>query len=77
MLRNVLKCRFSQLWHMGKARMFNMPYFPGGPVASNDACPLCGQLDSGSHMLGGCSHPEIKKITIRIMRHNNNNNQTR
>ena len=40
MLRNVLKCRFSQLWHMGKAHMFRMPYFPGGPVATNDACPL-------------------------------------
>ena len=39
MLRNVLKCRFSQLWHMVKAHMFKMPYFPGGPVAT-DACPL-------------------------------------
>ena len=64
MLRNVLKCRFSQLWHMGKAHMFRMPYFPGGPVATNDACPLCGQPDSGSHMLGGCSHPKMKKLTI-------------
>ena len=65
MLKNVLKCRFSQLWHMGKAHMFKIP---GGPITTNDACPLCGQPDSGSHMLGGCSHPEIKKMTI--FRHN-------
>ena len=63
-LRNVLKCRFSQVWHMGKAHMFKMPYFAGGPVATSNACPLCGQPDSGSHMLGGCSHREMKKLTI-------------
>ena len=27
-------------------------------------CPLCGQPDSGSHMLGGCTHPEVKKMVI-------------
>ena len=57
MLRNILKSRYSQLWHMGKAHMFRVPYFPGGPIATSNACPLCGQPDSGSHMLGGCLHP--------------------
>lgn len=64
MLRNVLKSRFSQLWHMDKAHTFRVPYFCGGPIATNDACRLCGQPDSGSHMLRGCSHPEMKKQTV-------------
>ena len=61
MLINVLKSRFSQLWHI---HMFRVPYFRGSPIATNDACPLCGQPDSRSHMLGGCLHPEMKKMTI-------------
>ena len=38
-------------------------HFHGGPVATNDACPLSNQADSGSHILGGCLHPEMKKMT--------------
>ena len=64
MLRNILKSRYSQLWHMGKAHMFKMPYFPGGAIATSNACPLCGPPDSGSHILGGCLHPEMKKMMI-------------
>ena len=30
--KSKVKCRFSQLWHIGKAYMFRMiPYFSGGP----------------------------------------------
>lgn len=28
------------------------------------ACPLCGQPDSQSHLLGGCSHAEMKSLYI-------------
>ena len=38
----------------------------GGPVATDNLCPLCSQPDSASHILGGCAHvhPEMKKMVI-------------
>ena len=36
----------------------------GGPVATDNLCSLCSQPDSGSHILGGCAHPEMKKMVI-------------
>jgi len=36
----------------------------GGPVAIDNLCPLCGQPDSRSHILGGCAHPEMRKMVI-------------
>ena len=61
MLRNTLKARYGQLWNKHMAFIRNMPYRNGLGVARNDSCPLCGQPDSGSHILGGCGHPEMKK----------------
>ena len=68
MLRNTLKARYGQLWNKHMAFIRNMPYRNGLGVARNDSCPLCGQPDSGSHILGGCGHPEMKKAYIS--RHN-------
>ena len=57
----------------GQSRHAQGAYFRGGPIAINDACPLCGPLcgqpDLGSHTLarlpiGGCSHLEMNKMTI-------------
>ena len=64
MLRNTNKAKTQQLWHKGKAYLWKMPYMRGGPVATDNLCPLCNQPDSGSHILGGCAHPEMKKMVI-------------
>ena len=64
MLRNTNKAKTGQLWHKGKAYLWKMPYMRGGPVATDNLCPLCNQPDSGSHILGGCAHPEMKKMVI-------------
>jgi len=40
----------------------------GGPVATDNLCPLCSQSDSGSHISGGCAHLEMRKMVI--YRHN-------
>ncbi|KAA6427574.1 MAG: hypothetical protein FRX49_02237 [Trebouxia sp. A1-2] len=39
-------------------------YMRGGPVATDNLCPLWSQPDSGSHVLGGCAHPEMQKVMI-------------
>jgi ribonuclease HI len=36
--------------------------------APSPTCPHCGAPDSGSHLLGGCTHPHI--AGLRILRHN-------
>ena len=36
--------------------------------SANDRCPMCRAPDSGTHMLGACTHPHITKL--RIQRHN-------
>jgi ribonuclease HI len=36
--------------------------------APNDLCPMCKSPDSGTHLLGACTHPAITKH--RIQRHN-------
>ncbi len=64
MLRNTNKAKTGQLWHKGKAYLWKMPYMRGGPVAIDNLCPLCGQPDSGSHVLGGCAHLEMRKMVI-------------
>ena len=64
MLRNVNKSKTGQIWHKGKAFLWKMPYMPGWPIATDSMCPLCGEPDSQSHILGGCAHPEMKKMVI-------------
>ena len=45
-----------------------MPYMRGLRTATSNACPLCSQEDSGSHLLGGCRHKDMVKSYIA--RHN-------
>ena len=68
MLRNTNKAKTGQLWHKGKSYLWKMPYMRDGPVATDNLRPLCGQPDSGSHILGGYAHPEMRKMVI--YRHN-------
>ena len=53
-----------QLWHMGRAWLYKAPYMKGQDVATNCNCPLCGLQDAGGHILGGCTHPEMRKLII-------------
>jgi hypothetical protein len=64
MLRNTNKAKTGQLWHKGKAYLWKMPYMRGDPVTTDNLCPMCSQPDSGSHILGGFAHPEMKKMVI-------------
>ena len=45
-----------------------MSYMPGQARATDAACPLCGEHDGITHMLGNCSHPLMKAMYIE--RHN-------
>ena len=49
---------------MGKAWMWQVPYFQEGDIPSNSNCPLCGEHDSARHILGRCSYPEMKIMHI-------------
>ena len=64
MLRNTNKYKWGQIWNMGKAWLWQVPYsyFQGGAIPRNSNCPLCGEHDSGGHILGSCSHPKHKKM---------------
>ena len=64
MLRNVNESKTGQIWHKGKASTWKMPYMPGWPIATDNLCPFCGKPDSQSHILGGCAHPDMKKMVI-------------
>ena len=64
MLRNTNKYKWGQIWNMGKAWMWQVPYFQGGAIPRKSNCPLCGEHDSGGHILESCSHPEMKKMHI-------------
>lgn len=66
--KQVLRARYGIMHHMGQAFKMRRPYLPGLPVARNKKCPLCGGEDSTSHILNGCTHPDMKAFYIE--RHN-------
>ena len=65
---NVVKSRTGQLWNKNMAYRQKMPYLSGQARATNADCPLCGDHDGISHMLGSCAHPMMKAMYIE--RHN-------
>ena len=67
-VKHTLKVRSGQIWTMRRARIVRMPYFRGCSVPNHISCPLCGQADSTSHMLGECGDRDMKSIYIE--RHN-------
>ena len=56
--------KWGQIWNMVKAWLWQIPYFQGGDTPRNSNCPLCGEHDCGGHILGKCSHPEMKRMHI-------------
>ena len=67
-VRNALKLRHGTFWNAKLARRFQKPYLG---KASDGRCPLCKNPDSGTHVLGACTHRLIKGLYIEsIERHN-------
>ena len=65
---NLLKARWGQLWNNNIALRQKVSYMPGQARATDAACPLCGDHDGITHMLGSCGHPMMKSMYIE--RHN-------
>ena len=65
---NMLKAQWGQLWNKSIACNRRMAYMSGQARATNPSCPLCGEKDGISHMLGGCTHPLM--TALQIERHN-------
>ena len=59
---DLLKARFGRLWNKKLAFMFKMPYLAGESTARDMKCP--GDPDSAGHMIGNCSHKEMKALYI-------------
>ena len=64
-VRNALKPRHGTFWNAKLARHFQKPYLG---KASDGKCLLCRNLDSGTHVLGACTHRLVKDLYIE--RHN-------
>ena len=64
-LRNALKLRHGTFWNAKLARHFQKPYFG---KTSDGKCPFCKNPDSGTHVLGACTHRLVKGLYIE--RHN-------
>ena len=65
--RTLLKHRTGQFWTKKEAFLWGAPYSPGKhgqPIATNSRCPLCGEPDSGGHVLLRCTHPQMKAMHI-------------
>ena len=51
--RNAFKLRHGNFWNAKLARRFQKPYLG---KTSDGKCPLCENPDSGTHVLGACTH---------------------
>ena len=64
-IREVWKARSGQTWNVDKAFLFGMLY--NGMQVLHNACPLCGEEDSITHILSACKHPLM--VALYILRH--------
>ena len=68
-IRTVLNVRYGSLWTAHRARTMGRPYVTDLGTINNGSCPLClAPLDSAGHLLGECSHRDIK--SMHIVRYN-------
>jgi hypothetical protein len=63
--RSIHKARYGQLWNRRIAWMRGKKCYSTQQTIHSDACPLCGQSDSITHILGACSHRNMKAIYIK------------
>jgi len=62
-LRTWLRAKYGVLYNARIAARMNLPYLPC-PSTPRGMCPLCGELDSTGHWLGGCKHPDMRALYI-------------
>ena len=68
-VRNTIKLRHGAFWNAKLAKRVCKPYM--GASISDGMCPLCGAPDSGTHVLGACTHKLLKGLyRERLERHN-------
>ena len=65
-VRNTLKLRHGTFCNAKLAQRFRRPYI--GDNVSDGTCPLCDAPDSGTYVLGACTHKHVKGLYIE--RHN-------
>ena len=61
-VRNALKLRHGTFRNAKLARRFQKPYLG---KASDGKCPLCRNPNSGTHVLGACTHRLVKGYMLR------------
>jgi len=67
--RNILKSRTNTIWTSSLAKSMKRPYKTRAGTITTGHCPLCScPSDTPGHILGGCSHPQLK--SYYIARHN-------
>ncbi len=59
--RNTFKYRTGQLHNSRIAFLRKQRYTSEKTVAKDVRCPLCTEDESGSYILGGCLHRDMKK----------------
>jgi hypothetical protein len=65
LLQNLLRARYGVLWNARLAARMGRPYCD---KPADGLCPLCGGEDGNTHILAGCTHPDMKALYIH--RHN-------
>ena len=60
-MRNAIKLNYGTFWNAKLAKRYNKAYL--GRI-SDGTCPLCNNPDSGTHVLGACSHRYLKGLYI-------------
>ena len=60
-----MKTRTNTLWTASMAKVINKPYKTKAGTITTGHCPICSfPNDSPGHILGGCTHPQLKSYYI-------------
>jgi hypothetical protein len=62
--KNTVKARYGVFWNKKFAYRHRPAYMEGQGIARDTHCPLCKDADSIGHILGSCTHSEVKKVYI-------------
>jgi hypothetical protein len=62
--KNTVKARYGTLWNKKIAYRHRTAYMEGQGIARDTHCPLCKDANSIGHILGNCTHSEVKKVYI-------------
>jgi len=62
--KNTLKARYGVLWNKKIAYRHRTGYIEGQGIARDTHCPFGKDADAIGHILGSCTHSEVKKVYI-------------